>query len=62
MANHLGCQRLTVGDDGDQLGNYPLGERDVSRLTREGDRIATHMQIGAQYAFERAQILICRTE
>ena len=31
-------------------------------LTREGDGIATHMQIGAQCAFEGAQVLICRTQ
>ena len=62
VAHHLRRQRLAAGHDGDQLGDHPLGERDVGRFAREGDGIAAHMQVGAQYPFEGAQILVCRTQ
>ena len=57
-----GVNGLAAGHDRDQLGDHPLGQRDIGRFAREGDGVATHMQVGAQDAFQGAQILVCRTQ
>ena len=62
VAHHLRRQRLAAGHDRDQFGDHPLGERDVGRLTREGDGVAAHMQVGVQGAFQGAQVFVCRTQ
>ena len=62
VPHDLRCQRLSAGHDRYQLGDCPFGERDVGRFTREGHRVAPHMQVGVQDAFEGAQILVGRTE
>ena len=53
---------MTAGHDRYQFGDRPLGQRHVGGLTRDGDGVAPHMQVGAQSAFEGTQIFVCRTQ
>ena len=62
MAHHLGGQRLAAGDDRDQFGEHPLGERDVGGFTGQRHRVAAHVQFGGQDALEGAQVFVSGAE
>ena len=62
VAHHLGGQRLAAGDDRHEFREHPFGERDVGGLTGERHRVAAHVQICGQNAFECAQIFVSGTE
>ena len=55
-------QRLAAGDDRDQFGEHPFGERDVGGFAGQRHRVAAHVQIGGQEALECAQIFVGGTE
>jgi len=62
VLDRIGCQSLAAGHDRDQFGNHSLGQRDVSRLAGQGERVTTHVNIGGEDALECAQILVGGTQ
>ena len=57
-----GVSASTAVDDGDQLGDDALGQRDVGRSAGQGHGVAAHVDVGGEESFECAQILVGGTE
>ncbi|WP_283613363.1 hypothetical protein [Mycolicibacterium poriferae] len=48
MRDGVGGQPLSAADDLDELGDHPLGQRDVGGFTGQRDGVAADMDVGGE--------------
>jgi hypothetical protein len=61
-ADGVRAELLTSAREGDQLGEDPLGERDVTRRAREGDLVAPDVDVGVEQLLRDLQVLVAGAE